>query len=90
MPVLSIGTSAEKIIESNKKRKLFTVTNDHDTAKVYISDEPDPSATDAKWILLPKETLIFDGEGDFPERAYYAISDTASTTLIVGYQNEEK
>lgn len=90
MPVLSIGTTAALLIESNKRRKLLTFTNDHDTAKVYLSDESKPTTTDAKWILLPKETLIFDGQGDFPERGIYGISDTASTTVIVGYQNEEK
>ena len=90
MPVLTVGTSATKLIEFNKKRKLLTFTNDHDTAKIYLSDEPDPSSTVAKWILLPKETLIFDGQGDFPERAYYGISDTATTTIVVGYQNEEE
>ena len=90
MPILSIGTTVALIVRFNKKRKLLTITNDHDTAKVYLSDQVKPTTSVAKWILLPKETIIFDGQGDFPERAYYAISDTASTTVVVGYQNEEK
>ena len=90
MPIVTVGTSVVKIVIFNPKRKLLTLTNDHASAKVYISDESNPHASDAKWIILPKETLIFDGVGDFPERAYYAISDTTSTTVVVGYQNEEK
>ena len=89
MPILTIGTSAALIVKYNKKRKLLTLTNDHASAKVYLSDQVKPTTANAKWILLPGETLIFDGQGDFPERAYYAISDTASTTVVVGYQNEE-
>ena len=79
-----------KVAEYNNRRKLLTFTNDDLSAKIYLSDEPNPHASDAKWILLPKETLIFDGQGDFPERAIFAISDTASTVLVVGFQNEEK
>jgi len=90
MPVFDLGTTALKLIGYNKRRKLLTVTNDDTAAKVYLSDEANPSATNAKWILLPNETLIFDGQGDFPERAIYGISDTAHTTLVVGFQNEEK
>ncbi len=90
MPVLSLGTTAAKIVGFDHRRKVLSITNDHVTAKVYLSDEPSPSATKAKWILLPKETIIFDGQGDFPDRAIFGISDTASTTLVVGFQNAEK
>lgn len=89
MPIISLGTTSQKILEHDKKRKLASFTNDDLSAKVYLSDEPNPSSSDAKWILLPKETLIFDGQGDFPERAVYGVSDTASTVLVVGFQNEE-
>ena len=78
------------IIGFDKRRKVLSITSDHVSAKVYLDDAPGPSTSNAKWILLPKETLIFDGQGDFPERAYFGISDTASTTLVVGFQNEEK
>ena len=87
--MFTLGTSSEKIIEANEKRKLLTFTNDHASAIVYLSDEPNPSSTNAKWILYPYETLIFDGEGDKPERAIFGISDTASTNIVVGFQNEE-
>lgn len=90
MPIETLETSPTEIIEFNKKRKLLTVTNNDPAAIIYLSDIADPSTTDAKWILYPYETIIFDGQGDKPERALYGVSDTASTSIVVGFQNEEK
>jgi hypothetical protein len=89
MPVVTLGTAPTTVIEANKKRKLLTMTNTHASAIAYISDKAQPNADTAKWILYPYETLIFDGQGDFPERAYFGVSDTATTVLQVGFQNEE-
>lgn len=90
MPIETLGISPSKIIESDKKRKLLTVTNIHATAIVYLSDRANPSVTNAKWILYPYETLIFNGQGDFPDRVLFGVSDTASTSVMVGFQNAEK
>lgn len=92
MPILSIGTTAEKLIEANKKRTTLTIANDHTTAKLYVSDKPDPDASaKAKWIVWPQMAVTFHKLlGDFPERAYYGISDTASTTVIVGGSYKER
>lgn len=77
------------IAEHNKNRTLLTIANDHASAKIYVDDKPSVGSTDAKFIVQPKETLIFDGRGDYPNRAYWAVSDTASTTVIVGDQYKE-
>ena len=90
MPVRTLGVDPTWIIRANKKRKLLTLTNTHATAIAYISDKAQPTTDTAKWILYPYETLIFDGQGDFPARAYFGVSDTADTVLQVGFQNEEK
>jgi len=90
MPVVTLGVAPISIIEANEKRKLLTLTNTHASAIAYISDKPQPNALTAKWVLYSQETLIFDGQGDFPDRAYYGISDTATTNIQVGFQNEEK
>lgn len=89
MTVYSIGTTAEQIAEFNKNRTHLSIANDNASAKLYVDDKESVGSTDCKWIIFPKETQIFDGQGDFPERAYWAISDTASTTVIVGEQHEE-
>jgi len=90
MPVETLGLAPTTIITANKKRKLLTLTNTHASAIAYISDKGQPNAFTAKWIIYPLETLIFDGQGDFPARAYFGCSDTATTVLQVGFQNEEK
>jgi len=90
MPVVTLGVAPISIIEADKKRKLLTLTNTHASAIAYISDKAGPTTLTAKWILYPLETLIFDGQGDFPARAYYGLSDTATTVIQVGFQNEEK
>jgi len=90
MPVVTLGTAPISIIEANKKRKLLTLTNTHASAIAYISDKAGPTTLTAKWILYPLQDLIFDGQGDFPARAYYGLSDTATTNIQVGFQNEEK
>jgi len=90
MPVVTLGVAPISIIEADEKRKLLTLTNTHASAIAYISDKGQPNALTAKWILYPLETLIFDGQGDFPARAYFGVSDTATTVLQVGFQNEEK
>jgi len=90
MPVVTLGVAPTTVIEANKKRKLLTLTNTHASAIAYISDKAQPTTDTAKWILYPYETLIFDGQGDFPARAYFGCSDTATTVIQVGFQNEEK
>jgi len=90
MPVVTLGVAPTSIIEADKKRKLFTLTNTHASAIAYISDKGQPTTLTAKWILYPLETLIFDGQGDFPARAYFGVSDTATTVIQVDFQNEEK
>jgi len=90
MPVVTLGVAPISIIEADKKRKLLTLTNTHASAIAYISDKGQPTTLTAKWILYPLETIIFDGQGDFPARAYYGLSDTATTNIQVGFQNEEK
>jgi len=89
MPVVTLGVAPISIIEANEKRKLLTLTNTHASAIAYISDKGQPTTLTAKWILYPLETLIFDGQGDKPERAYYGVSDTATTNIQVGFQNEK-
>jgi len=90
MPIVTLGTDPTTIIEANKKRKLLSLTNTHASAIAYISDKAGPTTLIAKWILYPLETIIFDGQGDFPARAYYGLSDTATTNIQVGFQNEER
>lgn len=90
MTVFSIGTTQVKIAVNNKNRTLLTITNDHATAKLYVDEKEGISSSFCEWVVLPKETLIFDGQGDYPDRAYWAISDTASTTVIVGGQYKDE
>lgn len=88
--MVTVGTAPMTIIEANKKRVLLTITNDHSSAIVYLDNKAQPSTTRAKWILYPYETLIFDLKTDHPERALFGVSDTASTNVVLGFQNEEK
>lgn len=89
MPHVTLGTTPSKIVEDNPRRKSLSITNDHASAIVYIDNKAQPSTSKSKWILYPYETIIFDSPNDFPERALYGVSDTASTNIVVGFQNEE-
>jgi len=90
MPVVTLEVAPTTVIEANKKRTLLTLTNNHATAIVYLDSKAGPTAANCKWILYPYETLIFDLPTDHPERALFGVSDTATTPVIVGFQNEEK
>jgi len=90
MPVVTLGVAPTTIIAADKKRKLLTLTNNHASAIVYLDSKAGPSAADCKWVLYPYETLIFDLPTDHPERALFGVSDTATTPVVVGFQNEEK
>jgi len=90
MPVVTLGVAPTTIIEANEKRKLLTLTNTHASAIAYISDKAQPTTETAKWILYPLETIFFRKTSSFPERAYFGVSDTATTVIQVGFQNEEK
>lgn len=89
MVVLTITTTAQKVIEHNEKRKFIEFTNTHATQVIYLSDEPGPTSASAKWAILATKTLRIDREEGFPERAFYAIASGAGTGLAVGGQNEE-
>lgn len=88
MVLLSIGTTAVKLIENNSERKFIEFKNTHATQIVYISDEPNPDANSAKWELDPTEWLRITRQDGFPEKAFYAVANGASTTLYLGFQNE--
>lgn len=91
MVMVTIGTSPTTLIKANKKRKTLSITNSHNAAIAYIDDKAGPTSTNAKWILYPRQTLILlKADGDFPERNFFAVSDTASTIMVVGFQNEAK
>jgi len=90
MPALVVGQTSITLVPDNPRRKVLSVTVNHASAIIYISDKPSVRASTSKWILYPYETWILDLPQDHPERAYYIISDTVGTSVIVGWINEEK
>lgn len=88
MVQVTLGTTPSTIIKDNPRRKVLSITNTHASAIVYIDTKGQPEAATAKWILYPHETLFFDNPRDHPERAFFGVSDTASTVIQVGFVNE--
>lgn len=89
MPIIEVSGTALKLIENDPKRKFVSFTNIDDSHMVFISDEPDPTETDAKWNVMPGQTLIITRAMGFPERVFYGISD-GQAKIVIGFQNEDE
>jgi len=91
MPVVTVTTTSNKIVEADPKRKFisFQNTSSLTTTSVYLDDQPNPVKDKShKWRLRPDDIFIITKEIGFPERAFYAVA-SADARLVIGFQNEE-
>lgn len=87
MPIIAVGISSIKVIESDRRRNFLTFTNADASDNIWLSDQPDVDrVAKAKWYLRPGDIVYIKG---FPDRAFWATSDGSNTKLVVGFQNIE-
>lgn len=89
MGTRAISQTSVQIADHNKNRTLLVITNLDSSAIGYIDEFPNVQSVNAKFVVFPRETLILDGVGDYPDRAYWMIMDTTGCEVQVGEQLKE-
>ena len=83
---ISVGTTAVRVVPSDKKRTALGIANLHSTAVLYYSTDPNVTTANG-FPIHPKSIRDLNiGLGDNPKTEFFVISDTAATDVAVSEQ----
>ena len=80
----SVGTTEEVIVRAQVDRIALTIQNDHSTATIYVRDSKGVTSSNGISIYSNGSiSMNLKEDGEMVKKEWWAVSDTASTTVKV-------